>query len=169
MPSQPAWFHKLNDILEELRASETQYLDRQAVQMLFGVQERRARQIMAGLPGLQVGNAFAIEREALIIRLENTRSEKGFQWEIARRARLVEGLDRARRQIAARRVRIPATTDLGVRSVKDLGASIKLRPSELRIEFHSAEDLAARLFELSQAMANDWHGFAQEVEKVTRS
>jgi hypothetical protein len=31
----------------------------------------------------------------------------------------------------------------------------------LRIEFYGAEDLAAKLFELSQAMANDWQAFAR--------
>jgi hypothetical protein len=30
-----------------------------------------------------------------------------------------------------------------------------------------AEDLAAKLFELSQAMANDWQAFARAVEEET--
>jgi hypothetical protein len=37
----------------------------------------------------------------------------------------------------------------------------------LRIEFYGAEDLAAKLFELSQAMANDWQAFARAVEEET--
>jgi hypothetical protein len=50
VPAQPAWFHRLEEILEELRALEISHLDRLAVQKLFGVRERRARQILAGLP-----------------------------------------------------------------------------------------------------------------------
>jgi hypothetical protein len=62
--------HRLDEILETLRGMESSHLDRPAVQKLFGVRERRARQIMAGLPGLQVGNASAVARVALIARLE---------------------------------------------------------------------------------------------------
>ena len=164
MPAQPAWFHRLDEILEELRALEISHLDRLAVQNLFQVRERRARQIMAGLPALQVGNAVAVERPALISRLENTAAGDRFQWEMRRRARLVEDLDRTRRDLAARRVTIPAAADVRNRRVCELSGNIELRPGELRIRFYGAEDLAAKLFELSQAMANDWQAFAARVK-----
>src|ERR1039457_2792533 len=105
MPSQPAWFHRFDEILETLRGMESTHLDRQAVQKLFGVRERRARQLMAGLPGLRAGNAFAVARLALIARLEETAQGGLFQWEVNRRARVVDELDRTRRQLAA--VRFP--------------------------------------------------------------
>jgi hypothetical protein len=162
MPAQPAWFHRLEHILTELRSLETEYLDRQAIEKLFQVRERRARQIMVGLPALQVGNAVAVERQALIARLENTSAGDRFQWEISRRSRLAEELGRTRRQLAAGHVRIPAAAEQ--RRFEDLSADIALRPGELRIEFYGAEDLAAKLFELSQAMANDWQAFARAVE-----
>lgn len=169
MPAQPAWFHRLDEILEELGALEISHLDRLAVERVFRVRERRARQIMAGLPALQVGNAVAVERQALIARLENTAAGDRFQWEMSRRARLVEDLERTRRQLAARRVRIPAAADVRDRSVRELAGGIELRPGELRILFYGAEDLAAKLFELSQVMANDWQKFAQAVEEPHHS
>src|ERR1019366_7999858 len=107
MPAQPAWFHRLDEILETLRGMESTHLDRLAVQKLFGVRERRARQLMAGLPGLRAGNAFAASRLAFIARLEETAAGGLFQWETNRRARIVEDLDRTRRQLAARRARAP--------------------------------------------------------------
>ena len=64
MPARPAWFHQLDEILETLRAMESTHLDRRAVQKLFRVRERRARQLMQGLPGFQAGNAFAVQRLA---------------------------------------------------------------------------------------------------------
>jgi hypothetical protein len=164
LPAQPAWFHRLDEILEELRAMRVSHLDRLAVQKLFRVRERRARHLMAGLSGLRVGNAFAVERLALIARLEQTASGERFQVEICRRSRVVEDLERTRRQLAARQVRIPATDAVRDRSVRELGAGIELRPGELRIGFHSAEELAGKLFELSQAMANDWPAFSQKVK-----
>jgi len=102
----------------------------------------------------------------LIARLEQTAAGGAFQWETNRRARVVEDLDRTRRQLAARRVRIPAAADVQERRVRDLSSDIALKPGELRIEFYGAEDLAAKLFELlSQAMANDWPAFARAVEE----
>jgi hypothetical protein len=101
----------------------------------------------------------------LIARLEETASGGLFQWEVNRRARVVEDLDRARRHLAARRVRIPAAADTQDRRVRDLSGDIALKPGELRIEFFGAEDLAAKLFELSQAMANDWQAFSRAVEQ----
>ena len=74
MPSQPAWFHRLDEIFTALRAMTSTHLDRAAVEKLFRVRQRRARQIMAGLKGLLVGNAAAVSREALIARLERTAS-----------------------------------------------------------------------------------------------
>jgi hypothetical protein len=167
MPSQPAWFHRLDEILETVRGMESSHLDRLAVQKLFGVRERRARQLMAGLPGLRAGNASAVLRQGLIARLEETAKGGLFQWEVNRRARVVEELDRTRRQLAARQVRIPAAADVDARRVRDLSGDIALKPGELRIEFYGAEDLAAKLFELSQAMANDWQAFARAVEEET--
>jgi hypothetical protein len=156
MPAQPTWFHRLDSILSELRGLESAYLDRQAVERIFGVRERRARQLMAGLPSLQIGNAIAISRSALIERLEDTCAGDRFQWEIKRRARVVEALEALRKHAAARRVQFPAPPDSRDRRFASLPADIDLRPGELRIRFAGPEDLAAKLFDLSQAMANDW-------------
>ena len=82
MPAQPTWFHRLDEIVCELRALGTDYLDRQAVERIFGVRERRARQIMGGLPCLPVGNAVAVSRSALIERLEATKVGDRFQWKL---------------------------------------------------------------------------------------
>ena len=128
MPSQPAWFHRLEEILADLRSMDIHSLDRAAVEKLFRVRQRRARQIMAGLEGLRVGNAAAVSREALIARLERTAAAGVFQWEGNRRARMVEALDLARRQLAAQHVRIPAAVDVRERLLEDLSAGIALRP-----------------------------------------
>ena len=122
MPAQPAWFHRLDEILTSLRAMKSTHLDRAAV-----------------------------SREALIARLERTAAAGVFQWEGNRRARVVEALDLARRQLVAQHVRIPAAVDVRERLLEDLSAGIALRPGELRIIFSGAKDLAAKLLELSQA------------------
>ena len=70
MPEEPAWFPRIGSILAELRISKSDYLDRHAVERIFEVRQRRARQLMGGLPTLQIGNALAIPRRALIERLQ---------------------------------------------------------------------------------------------------
>ena len=81
MPAQPAWFHRLDEILSALRAMIYSHLDRAAVEKLFRVRQRRARQIMADLEGLRVGNAAAVSREALIARLcRRLTGAGGWRW-----------------------------------------------------------------------------------------
>ena len=165
MPSKPAGFHRLPEILDILRSLEAGHLDRQAVEQLFGVGERRSRQLMAGLPVIRVGNAGAVSRLALLERMEETAASGVYQWEVARRARVVEELERTRRELAARRVQISLSLAAEHRRFGDLPAAIELRPGELRVAFSGAEELAAKLVELSQAMAQDWGGFIRAVEQ----
>ena len=177
MPPQPAWFAQLPAILEALRAYVPGHLDRQAVQKLLGVGERRARQLMAGLPGLRVGNAVAVERMALLARLEALRAGERFQWEARRRERLSSELERARRAVSGRRVRIPLPEasvgrpfgGLAGEQAGGLAPAIRMGEGELRVRFTSAEDLAARLLELAEAMAGDWEGFLGAVERAGAS
>jgi hypothetical protein len=163
MPAQPTWFHRLEEILAELRALDTVYLDRLAVEQMFGVRERRARQIMGGLPCLQIGNAVAVERVALIRRLEGVAAGDDFEREVSRRTRVAESLEVLRKHATARCVRVPIAADAHERTFSDLAPGIQLGPGELRIQFHGAEDLAAKLFELSQAMANDWDSLVRRL------
>ena len=43
---------------------DASHLDRQAVEKLFGVGERRARQLMTGLLGIRASNAVTVSRAA---------------------------------------------------------------------------------------------------------
>jgi hypothetical protein len=88
MPAKPVWFHRLRSILAELRALDTDYLDRRSVERIFGVRQRRARQFMVGLPTLQIGNTVAISRIALLKHLETVSVGSPFQGESDRGARL---------------------------------------------------------------------------------
>jgi hypothetical protein len=164
MPAKPAWFHRLDLILSELRALDSDYLDRLAVERIFSVRDRRARQLMAGLPCLQIGNAVAVSRAALIQRLETMSAGDRFQWEIRRRARVIESLETLRKHAASIKVQVPAPAGVRDRLFDNLSAEIEFRPGELRIHFAGAADLAAKLFELSQAMANDWDTFVKAVD-----
>jgi hypothetical protein len=49
MPAKSAWLPRIGSILAELHVLKSDYLDRQAVERIFGVRQRRARQLMGGL------------------------------------------------------------------------------------------------------------------------
>ena len=120
---------------------------------------------MTGLPGIRVGNAAAISRLALIERMRETAASGVYQWAVARRGRVVEELGRTRRELAARRVQIPVSPAGAHRRFGDLPEAIRLSEGGLRMAFSGAEDLAAKLVELSQAMPHDWTGFMRTVEE----
>ena len=120
MPSKPTGFHRLPEILDVLGHMDSSHLDRQAVEELFGGGPRRARQLMAGT---RAGNATAISRGTLIERMRETAASGVYPWEVARRARVVEELDRTRRDLAARRVQIPVSPDAAHRRFGDLPAA----------------------------------------------
>lgn len=163
MPAQPLWFHRLDEILAELRHLDQPYLDRLAVERLFRIGARRARQLMAPVASIQIGNAAAVSRPALLAHLERLAQSDRLHWELRRRARVVEELDRTRRHLAARQVRLPAAPSRSSRLLQDLPSGIELQPGTLRVTFEGAEDLAAKLFALSQAMADDWPAFSEAV------
>ena len=123
MSAQPAWFHRLDKIFTALRAMTSAHLDRQAVEKLFRVGQRRARQIMAALEGPRAGKRCG----GVAGGSHRASGADGGQWEGNRRARVVEDLDLARQQLVAWRVRIPAAADVCARLLGDLSAGIALR------------------------------------------
>ena len=141
------------------------FLDRAVIERLFDVRRRRAIQLMSALGGgYLVGKTFLIDRLKLIGELEAIASGEEFIFETRRKERLVDELDRSRKLIAGRKVVIATADDTHDRMVKDLPAGIQLRPGELRIEFFGTEDLLRHLFELSQAILNDYKKFEEVCE-----
>jgi hypothetical protein len=168
MPAKPTWLLQVPKILGELHGMSVPFLDRTAIQYLFNVRRRRAIQLMSMLGGgYLVGKTFLIDRHKLITRLELIARGEDFLFERRRKERLVDDLERSRKELAGRRVSIPSPADVHERMVGDLPAGIYLRPGELRIEFFGTEDLLRHLFELSQAILNDYKKFAEICETNT--
>ena len=160
LPAQPTWFSRLTKILAELRKlDEIPYIDRQAFERIFSVRDRRARVLMSRFHGIQVGNAWAVDRCRLIGALEGIQRGDDFRHEQQRRVRVAATYEEAKREHPARQVRIPVSRETRSCKMSSLPSGIDLGPGELCIRFTDAEDLAAKLFELSQVMAHDWDAF----------
>jgi hypothetical protein len=159
------WLLRVPEILAELRGMEVPVIDRAVFERMFGVRRRRALQLLHFFGGYQMtGRAFLVDREALIRQLEPVLAGAEFVMEQRRRERLTESLEEARRYRIASNVVIPAAPDVRDRRMDELPAGIRLRPGHLSVDFGKVEELLSKLFELSQAMTNDFESFRGAAE-----
>ncbi len=126
---------------------------------------RRAIYLIHSFAGFQTGKTFLVDRLALIAQLEQIRNGEEFREEDLRRTRFTEDLEQNRRLAPGKKVRIDAAADVRDRRLDGLAPGIQLKPGELKIEFFGTEDLLRHLFELSQAILNDYKRFQEIVEK----
>jgi hypothetical protein len=146
MPSQPSWHARLHTILAQLRGLHAEYVDRQTVERIFGVGERRARQIMAGLSTIKVGNAAAVRRTSLLERLESDPAS----------------VSKSSRILNARPLNGHARPTRG-----QLPLGIHLAEGELRVSFISPPELAAKLSAAAAAIEADWDAFSAATRIVS--
>ncbi|MDQ2947751.1 MAG: hypothetical protein M3Y27_17755 [Acidobacteriota bacterium] len=139
------------------------FLDRSAIENLFGIRRRRAHALMSSFGGYQVGKTFLIDRAQLLTALESVASGNDFKTEHRRKARISDCLEEIRGELRGRKIVIPAPPDARESLITDLPAGIHLRPGELCIEFSGTEDLLSKLFELSQGILNDWERFQKMI------
>ena len=133
------------------------FLDRPAVELLFGVRRRQAIHLMHRMEGYQVGKTFLAGREAVIRFLRQPRVTEAAGHALARKRRVVEHLDAARRELAGRTVRLTAAP--GPSRLDSLPPGVELQPGRLTIRFERPLDLLEKLFALSQAMSRDFERF----------
>lgn len=166
MPAKPSWFHRLPGILETLRATENlPYLEREAIERLFGVRRRRAHQLMAAFGGVQVGKTYLVDRRQLIQGLERIAAGDPFVWESRRKAKLAKVLEEAHQQVEGRRVRIA----MAAAPSGQWPPGVTLHAGELRIEFDSTAQLLERLFALSQAILRNYEEFQRRTAERSAS
>ena len=163
MPAKAQWLPQLPEIVEALRRFDVAVVDRAVIERAFGMGRRRAIQILHQFGGFQTGRTFLVDRLQLIARLEAMQAGEAFTQESRRRTRLVEALERTRRHAAAARVKIPVSPGSLDLRLSTLPAGIELAQGTLKVEFEGATELLQKLFELSQAAANDFERFKAAV------
>ncbi len=139
-------------------------VDRAVFERLFGVRRRRAIQLMGFFGGFQAGRTFLVDRVDLISQLHPIEASADFVMEQRRRQRLIDALDKLRCASVAARVVLPVSNNALRRQVNDLPDGVELKRSSLAVRFQTAEELLAKLFELSKAAANDFEAFRDAVE-----
>lgn len=157
MPAKPSWLLEVPRMQEILKGLDTPVVDRQCFEHLFKIRRRRAIQLMHQFGGYQAGRTFLIERSKLIRCLRQLTGD--YEWELARRTKLVSELERTKKLLPGRKVRLMVSPETSSYHMADLPAGVQLSAGELRVEFHGTEDLLRQLFELSQAIMNDYKKF----------
>ena len=165
MAAKRQWLQRVPEIRQEVASLDVPVLDRALFERLFQVGWRRAIDLMHTFGSYQTGQALLIDRSTLLRQLEALEAGPEFAIERGRKQRLLDSLAKVRKHRAAAAVRIPVESDAEERSVAHLPAGIVLRPDSLHVDFRGAEDLLSKLYELSQAVGNDFDGFKALVER----
>jgi hypothetical protein len=159
MPSKPRWHADLPQIRRTIASmTATPFLDRPAIERLFGVRARQANYLMRGLVGYKTGTSSVVNREDLLLKLDQMATPGGVpSAEIQRKARVVETLDALKRNVRPRRI-CPPPPRLTADPLPP-GARISA-PGELTILFSSPDDLLGRIMFLLQSANSDFASFA---------
>ena len=162
MPNKPSWLLRVNEILEDLGGPEMAahpFLTRAAVEKLFGLKRRQAIELMHSVEGYRIGKTLVVGRAKLAAWLRRASLGDQVWWEQVRHTRVEEALEEVRLEREARKQRAlvpPKTLEL---KLEGMPPTVSIRPGELRIQFSGADDLFRQLFELAQAMKNDYERF----------
>jgi hypothetical protein len=169
MPDQPSWIDRLPDILQSLQAPDAPpFLDRPAIERLFGLRRRQSITLMRRLGGYQVGKTFLVDRQALLVFLEDPLRRHAADVEAGRFRTVGERLARAREERYFRRISIPATPPVFKVNLDNLPGGIDIGHRELTVHFDHPRDLLAKLFALSQALAKEYESFEAAWESANR-
>lgn len=160
MPDQPSWINRLPEITRTLQTPDAPpFLDRPAIERLFGLRRRQSITLMRRLGGYQVGKTFLVDRQVLLTFLEEP-VRRGTADHEARRFRSVaERLGQAREERHLRRISIPTTRPIFPIDFGGLPTGIDIGQHELTVRFEHPHDLLEKLFALSQALANGYESF----------
>jgi len=160
MPDQPSWIERVPEILETLEATGAPpFLDRPAVEVLFGLRRRQAIALLRRLGGYQVGKTFLVPREAVVRFLRDPRRWSAAVEERGRFERVRSALGAAREELDLRRISIPACRETLRLELSGLPAGIQFEAGKLTVDFSTPAELLGKLFALAQALGNDYDTF----------
>jgi hypothetical protein len=160
MPDQPSWIDRLPEIIRTLRAPDAPpFLDRSAIERLFGLRRRRSISLMRQIGGYQVGKTFLVDRDVLLAFLEDPLRRDAADQEARRFRSVGERLAQAREERRLRRVSIPIRPPIFEVDFAGLPPGIDIGRHQLTIRFEHPHDLLEKLFALSQALANEYESF----------
>jgi hypothetical protein len=168
MPATPSWHSQIVSIRRTLLAmTATPWLDRPAIERLFGLRARQANYLMRALPGRRLGSAVVVDREALLLHLDELAAPRGVaRAATQRKASVLETLAALKREGRPRPI-LPPSAPPPATARTPLPAGVRIvAPGELAIAYASPEELLGRILGLAQAASANFAAFVQSLEFV---
>ena len=164
MPAKPAWYSKLDSIVEDLRASPRPYVDRATVEFLLGVGRRRAQQILAPCVAGHVGSNGLADRDSFIARLRELAGSTQGYYEMRRRRKVASILSQLRKDRVERpQLLVEAPVRIVNQEFDDLPPGIRIEPGRITLTFDHPRQALEKLLALAMAITNDFDRFDRSV------
>jgi hypothetical protein len=167
VPAKPAWFSKLDYILQQLRSSSRPFVDRATVEFLLGVGRRRAQQIMAPCITDHVGANGLADREALISHLRRLAQSDDGHYERQRRRKVAEALGQLQRDRLQRpQLLVEAPAEVLAQEFHHLPEGVRVDPGRITVTFDRPQEALEKLLALAMAISNDFDLFDRTTRLV---
>lgn len=164
MPAKPAWYGRLDEIVQELETLPRPFVDRATIEFLLGVGRRRAQQILAPCITDRVGRNGLADRQALIARLRQLAAGDDAYYEHQRRRKLGAILIALQKERQARpQLLVEAPAAVSRQDFENLPAGVHLMPGRIAVDFDKPREALEKLLALAMAISNDFSWF----ERVT--
>jgi hypothetical protein len=158
------WLHRVGEIISDLEGLSVPVLDRAVVERVFRLRRRGAIDLMNRFGAYQAGKSLIIDRLGLLASVQNLAGDEDVVREGRRRRRIVDVLDHMHRYRAAAAVTIRVQPAVFSAQLSGLPTGVDFGQRRLQIEYATGQELLQKLFELGQAIANDYDRF----EEITR-
>lgn len=110
-----------------------------------------------------------MDRQELIVKLKTLQADPTVQFQRQRRHCVARELAQMHQEVQARAIPIPVTPDAWNRRVADLPPTVDIGEGCLEVRFDKTDDLLQQLFELAQAITNDYEKFQHLCEPQRRA
>jgi hypothetical protein len=160
VPAKPAWYSRINDVIQDLQVLPRDFVDRATVEFLLGVGRRRAQQIMASCITAHIGSNGLADRSMLIAHLRRlTEGDDGY-YELQRRRKVATVLSQLQKE-RLERPQLLVEGPIGVltQEFKNLPAGVHLEHGRITLEFDTPQQALEKLLALAMAIGNDFDGF----------
>lgn len=165
MPQKPAWFSRINEVIEEVQSLPRPFVDRPTVEFLLGVGRRRAQQILAPCISHRVGTNGLADRDAFIVHLRRLADGEDGYYEHQRRRKLAEILVQLQKDRLQRpQLLVEAPVQVLTQEFENLPTGVWLEPGRITVTFDQPQEALEKLLALAMAISNDFDGF----ERITR-
>lgn len=165
MPAKPAWYAKIEEVIQKLETLPRPFVDRPTLEFLLGVGRRRAQQIMSPCVTERVGANCLADRTVLISHLRRLARTEDAYYEQRRRQRFAEALARLRQErIDHPPLLVEAPAEVQAQEFENLPEGVKLERGRITVDFEEPRQALEKLLALAMAISNDFLHF----ESVTR-